>query len=450
MQSHMQSCWMKSGRKKLVTYLIAASLCLTAAFGNPGMVTASSLSELEARQQQVQSQLDAVNEKIDDLQGQIDEQQAYQDALSEQISLYQDQIALLDEQISSLEADIDDKQQQVEQLQKEIDRLDSEIADKQVEIDDTYQLFKQRMVALYEAGETSSLAMLLSSSSFGDFVTNIQLMQAVSESDEQLVDKLKSQLEEQQQLQSEQQQAKDDTEAALEQIQLDEQELLIQRQEQENARGELETAYSQSETAQQDLEALKAEYENDRDAKIAEDQQVEAEIQQIYAQLAAQQQAAEEAQQANNNDGSSSSDGSDSSSSSTVTVDTGDLSFRWPLPGYSTITSGFGSRWGSNHTGIDISGGGVYGSPIVAAEAGTVVVAATHWSYGNYVIVDHGGGYTTLYAHMSSIGCSVGDYVTKGQTIGYVGSTGESTGPHLHFEVRINGTAQNPQNYVSP
>ena len=76
MQSHMQSCWMKSGRKKLVTYLIAASLCLTAAFGNPGMVTASSLSELEARQQQVQSQLDAVNEKIDDLQGQIDEQQA--------------------------------------------------------------------------------------------------------------------------------------------------------------------------------------------------------------------------------------------------------------------------------------------------------------------------------------------------------------------------------------
>ena len=133
-----------------------------------------------------------------------------------------------------------------------------------------------------------------------------------------------------------------------------------------------------------------------------------------------------------------------------MTVDTGDLSFRWPLPGYSTITSGFGSRWGSNHTGIDISGGGVYGSPIVAAEAGTVVVAATHWSYGNYVIVDHGGGYTTLYAHMSSIGCSVGDYVTKGQTIGYVGSTGESTGPHLHFEVRINGTAQNPQNYVSP
>ena len=94
-----------------------------------------------------------------------------------------------------------------------------------------------------------------------------------------------------------------------------------------NARGELETAYSQSETAQQDLEALKAEYENDRDAKIAEDQQVEAEIQQIYAQLAAQQQAAEEAQQANNNDGSSSLDGSDSSSSSTVTVDTGEPQF---------------------------------------------------------------------------------------------------------------------------
>ena len=447
----MQSCWMKSHCKKLLTYLIAASLCLTAAFGNPGAVMASSLSDLQAKQQQVQDQLDAVNEKIDDLQGQIDEAEEYQSALSEQISLYKDQIALLDEQISSLEADIDSKQDEIDQFQQQIDQLDTEIADKQVEIDDTYEQFKTRMVALYEAGETSSLAMLLSSSSFGDFVTNIQLMQAVSESDQQLVNKLKSQLDEQEKLKAQQQQAKSDTEAALEQIQLDEQELMIQREDQDNARAELETAYSESETAQQDMEALKAEYESDRDAKIAEDQQVEAEIQQIYAQLAAQQAAAQQAQQqASNSSSSSSSDSSGSSAGSTAVVNTGDLSFRWPLPGYSTITSGFGSRWGSNHTGIDISGGGVYGSPIVAAESGTVVVATTHWSYGNYVIVDHGNGYTTLYAHMSSIGCSVGDYVTKGQTIGYVGSTGDSTGPHLHFEVRINGAAQNPQNYVSP
>ncbi len=448
----MQYIPMKSRCRKILIYLLAASFCLSTALVRPAKpVMASSLDDLEAQQERVQAQLDEVNEQIDDLQGKIDEEEAYQSALNEQISLYQDKIALLDGQISSIQDDIDSKQDEIDQLQQQIDQLDTEIEEKQVEIDETYEQFKKRMVALYEAGETSSLAMLLSSSSFADFVTNVQLMQAVSESDEQLVDSLKTQLDEQQELQEQQQKAKEETEAALEQIQLDEQELMIQREEQETARSELETAYSESESAQQDMEALKAEYEADRDAKIAEDQQVEAEIQQIYAQLAAQQQAAEEAQQAANNDSSSSSDSSDSSSSgSTATVNTGDLSFRWPLPGYSTITSGFGYRWGSNHTGIDISGGGVYGAPIVAAEAGTVVVASTHWSYGNYVIVDHGNGYTTLYAHMSSIGCSVGDYVTKGQTIGYVGSTGDSTGPHLHFEVRINGTAQNPQNYVSP
>ncbi|MBQ6708282.1 MAG: M23 family metallopeptidase, partial [Clostridia bacterium] len=103
------------------------------------------------------------------------------------------------------------------------------------------------------------------------------------------------------------------------------------------------------------------------------------------------------------------------------------------------------------HTGIDISGGGINGQRIVASKAGTVTYA--NWGYGggygNYVIVDHGGGYSTLYAHCSSLAVSSGQYVKQGQTIAYVGSTGASTGPHLHFEVRINGNHTNPLNYVS-
>ena len=113
------------------------------------------------------------------------------------------------------------------------------------------------------------------------------------------------------------------------------------------------------------------------------------------------------------------------------------------------ISSGYGARWGSTHTGIDITAGGCYGDNIYAAASGTVITASYHWSYGNYVVIDHGGGYSTLYAHASSLLVSAGQQVSQGDVIARIGSTGQSTGPHLHFEVRINGNTQNPLNWVS-
>ena len=433
----------RKGHKRYISVAIAAALCLSTALAGSYVtpaekVAARSLSEIQSDKNAIQSQLDDVNAKIDDLQGQIDAEEEYQAELTTQIELYRDQIALMDEQISTLEGQIEDKNNEIDQLEGNIDQLEEDIAAKQVEIDDTYEIFKTRMVALYQAGETSSLAMLLSSDSFSDFVTNIQLMQAVSKSDEELVDTLRSQKEEQEVQKQAVEEYKVEVETALEEIKADEEAIILQREEQRIAQSNLEIAYSESETAQEDLEALQAQYENDLEGMLAEEAAVEAELQDFYAEQARQQAAAQQ-----NNSSSS------SGSSSNVIADTGDLSFRWPLPGYSYISSPYGSRWGGWHTGIDISGGGVYGASIVAAESGTVIMAQWYSTYGNCVIVDHGGGYSTLYAHMSSIGCSVGDYVTKGQTVGYVGSTGNSTGPHLHFEVRVNGTAQNPQNYVS-
>lgn len=116
----------------------------------------------------------------------------------------------------------------------------------------------------------------------------------------------------------------------------------------------------------------------------------------------------------------------------------------WPAPG--AVTSPFGQRWGRMHTGIDI--GSSTGAPIVAAAAGTVLVAGWGDGYGNTVVIDHGGGVATLYGHQSSIGVAVGQSVTRGETIGAVGSTGRSTGPHLHFEVRINGSPVDPLGYL--
>ena len=116
----------------------------------------------------------------------------------------------------------------------------------------------------------------------------------------------------------------------------------------------------------------------------------------------------------------------------------------WPVRG--TVTSEYGTRWGRLHAGIDI--GAPRGTPIRAAKAGEVITAGSMGGYGNCVIIDHGGGFTTLYGHMSRIGTSDGASVAQGQVIGYVGSTGHSTGNHLHFETRVNGSPQNPRRYL--
>lgn len=116
----------------------------------------------------------------------------------------------------------------------------------------------------------------------------------------------------------------------------------------------------------------------------------------------------------------------------------------WPVSG--PITSPFGMRWGSLHPGIDIGVG--MGTPIHAAASGRVIVAAYSGGYGNLIVIDHGNGLATAYAHQSSMAAGVGEQVAQGQVIGYVGSTGFSTGPHLHFEVRVNGSPVDPMGYL--
>ena len=116
----------------------------------------------------------------------------------------------------------------------------------------------------------------------------------------------------------------------------------------------------------------------------------------------------------------------------------------WPLSG--TVTSGFGYRWGRMHEGIDVAV--PEGTPVRAAKGGTVILASYYGGYGNYICVDHGSGLSTCYAHLSGYASSSGQRVSQGQVIGYSGNTGSSTGPHLHFEVRVNGAAQDPMGYL--
>lgn len=124
-------------------------------------------------------------------------------------------------------------------------------------------------------------------------------------------------------------------------------------------------------------------------------------------------------------------------------------SFLWPVPNYSMISSTFGPRWGTNHNGMDIAGSGIYGADIIASDGGTVTLSQYDNSgYGMHIIIDHGNGFETHYAHCSELYVSVGEQVYAGQVIAAVGSTGDSTGPHLHFEIISNGTKIDPQLYV--
>ena len=180
----------------------------------------------------------------------------------------------------------------------------------------------------------------------------------------------------------------------------------------------------------------------------------------LIASIEAQIKAEEAAANASKNNSSNNSSSNNSGSSNTQ-PSSGGGGFAWPCPGYYTISSTYGNRWGTTHGAIDIAGGNA-GAAIVASKGGTVVrvvTGCTHnyakssscgcgGGYGNYVIIQHDGTYSTLYGHMASVAVSVGQTVSQGQTIGYVGSTGFSTGFHLHFEVRVNGAKVDPMQYL--
>ena len=220
--------------------------------------------------------------------------------------------------------------------------------------------------------------------------------------------------------------------AAKEQIEADKNEVSKTKEEIESKENQLNSQLAQAQQEIQDLTQLEEDYYANKDKIEQQKNDIQAQIDKIYEENAS-----------SNQSGGGSSGG-----------DYVGNGFTWPVPGYPTITSYYGWRFNNTdfHTGIDISGGSVYGKDIVAADSGTVIFATNSYTpgvgYGRYLIIDHGGGMSTLYGHTSQLYVSTGDYVEKGRPIAAVGSTGWSTGPHLHFEIRENGKTVNPLNYL--
>lgn len=388
--------------KKAIALILAATLAFTCGFGGVFAEDSSddddepTYAELQQQRLELQKQMMALEDDIKSIKNDAEKLAAKKASLNERT-------ANIRKQIENYKAAIELTQESLRVKQAELD-------EKQREMDETYEQFKQRMRAMYMSNNTTLLSTLLAANSYSEFLLAAEMMRRVTDHDTELMDKL-----------------------TAEKTDIEERKAVIEEElaRLESDKAELDATYDELAVLIQEANAAISAAQALKEAK-------QAEYDSAAASFAAIEEELEKLMQASNGEF------------------IGGL-FIWPVPGYSYISYYYGMRIHpisgkySMHTGIDIAGYAIYGKKIVASNSG-VVSAVRYYTtgYGYYAIVDHGGGVYTLYAHMSSIKVSVGDWVSQGDTIGYVGSTGNSTGPHLHFEIRINGNTVNPLEYVSP
>ena len=356
-----------------------------------------------------QSEIDDLKDQAEDLDNQREELQEQIEAIQSDKSRALERKSLLEQQISATQAEINNIQAQIEKYTQLIAEKEAELAQAEADEAELYDQFCQRVRYMEEEGEVSYWSILFSSSDFSDLLDNFMMVEEFIDYDNRMMEEIL---------------------ALQEQIQSDKAEL-------ETARTEQETARTEQEKAKADLQAQEAEV----DSLIEEISGQEDLLEQQEAQLKAAADAMDDEIRRLEREMASQISG--------VVSESG---FQWPLPAsWNTLSSLFGSRTHpitgkpNNHTGIDIPAS--RNTEIYAAKSGVVVTSTYNSSYGNYVVVSHSDGTSTLYAHMNSRNATVGQTVSQGQVIGYVGTTGSSTGNHLHFEVRVNGSRVDPVDY---
>ena len=369
---------------------------VTMILGGAGAVTQSEIDALKAEQAASQARQDELEEQLADVEADQAEAQQRRQLLQAQLDAINNEIENIDKQIAYYDQEI---------AQKEEEQAEAE-ANEEAQ----YELFCQRVRAMEEEGTVSYWSILFNSESFSELLDRLADIDAVMAYDNQVMDELIAIREEIIALRTQLETSRAEEQAA--------------RDQQAAKQAEQQAKVAEAQKLLDQTNADVAEATRQRDAESEAAAEIQAEIAQKQKQL-------EEQRRQNN-----------------ITIDS-ETSYLWPLPGYYRLSSLFGYRIhpitgeAHSHTGIDIPAPG--NTPILACKSGQVVTSAYHYSYGNYVVIDHGNGNSTLYAHMSSRAVSEGDMVTQGQTIGYVGTTGSSTGNHLHLEVRDNYTRVDPE-----
>ncbi|KEO81623.1 murein hydrolase activator EnvC family protein [Tumebacillus flagellatus] len=403
---------MQARKSRILVVGLSTAAVLALIFPSAGF---ADINDLKSQQQQQQQQLDAARQR---------EQEAKQK--KDQI---QGQIQVNANDIDKLAADIDAKESEIAKLQssiftknQEIQTTEGKLAEAQARVKERDKVLKSRLKMMYEQGEVQYLDVLLNATSFSDFLDRFDALAVIYQQDTEILKRNK---------------ADRDTIAATKQkLEDDRNTLTAMKTQQVEQKASLDSLKAQKVALNQQLESDKSAQERiEQESQAIQDQA----IKQIYA--LSQQISAEQNKQ--NTTPAQSSGGQ-----------THGGPFIWPLPGITLITDEFGDRIDPftgqrmGHNGMDIAG--PQGTTVVAAQSGKVITAGWVNGFGNCIIIDHGGGLWSLYGHLMNGGIlvSVGQQVTQGDAIGKEGSTGRSTGPHLHFGVYENGEVVNPRKYL--
>lgn len=358
-----------------------------------------------------------------------------QDEIAAELDLLTESDAALEARLDDLEAGIASQEAELVEVERAVEAAEARVADLRARVEAArarvevqQQLINERAIDVYMSPGADGLAMLFESDDYNEFHTRNVLARQVSEHDHDVLAGLDD--------------ARDGLvreQAAAEEA---ETEAARRRAEVSSALDDLVAAREEQAAVRRVLRARMAEFRSEADALEATEADLVGLISARHARAAPTTPGT-----SSTTTTSTSQPGPPPSGSTTTTTTTrppGSPSFTWPVSG--TVTSGFGPRWGRMHNGIDIAAS--TGTPIGAAAAGEVFFVGWLGGYGNTVLVDHGNGYTTLYAHQSELLASEGESVSAGTTVGLVGSTGNSTGPHLHFEVRVWDTPHDPLLYL--
>jgi murein DD-endopeptidase MepM/ murein hydrolase activator NlpD len=342
--------------------------------------------------------------------------------------------AVLEREIDSASAQIQSLEQQVGDVSQRLAPLESELRLRELKLNRLNALFQiqsdrlaflrieyrtavgrlnERLVQAYESDAPDALAVVLSSRTFGDMLDAFEYVQTIARYDRRVVQEVGDARQDVTLALARTRRARVTVKRQAEIVAVRVHQVRVLRDELVASKGQLEDARTRKKASFDSLSAAERADASEIDSLLA-----------VSASLAAKIQAAQ--------------------AHSTVQRTVSGAGFIWPVS--APMTSPFGWRWGRMHEGVDL--GAAYGTPIAAAAAGTVIYAGWLGGYGNLTVIDHGGGLATAYGHQSSIGVGVGQSVAQGEIIGNVGSTGHSTGPHLHFEVRVNGQAVDPLGYL--
>lgn len=425
--------------------ILCAMLCvcmISIPMAIPTTVSAEdSISDLEQQLQQLEQENQKYQKILDDTKSDIAEKEEYKSALVSKVQVLDEKIAVTREKISSLNDDIKEKQ----------DAYDKGLS----EVEDQFDALANRLRILYMSGNATDLEIIFGAKDFSDLIDKMELVKSLANSDKELISEIQTKL--------------DELSTKKESLEADKKDLETQQASLKSDQDEFNKLISDNDEILKNLYASNSEAQHSLESAALQSDEIEAKISEYYAAQKAAAEHAAQASQSSSSSGSSSSSssssssgssssGSSSSGSSSVIVPSGS-GFAWPTPGFVSLSSEwFEDREVYNHGGIDIAGAGIMGTPVVAAADGTVVATNSscphNWGksyscgcgggYGNYVMISHAGGKMTVYGHLTSLTVSSGQSVSRGQVIGYVGSTGNSTGPHLHYECRLNGVRYNP------